>query len=161
MKNSIYLLSILALSVLVSCGEKKKPAKLSTSGLTTGKHCYAATFEKDSASLTLDIDADGNLKGTLTVNYYNADTVAKRRESTDGAFGGAFRGDTLLADYSFTSGKNKDAKYFNPIALLHKGDTLIMGHGQMYFYLGRTYFDPKVPIVYHNSRFRFLHVGCK
>lgn len=111
--------------------------------------------------MTVDIDTDGRIKGRLSVKYFNPDSVAKARQPTDGEFGGQFKGDTLLADYNFTSGKNKDAKYFNPIALLHKGDTLIMGHGAMYYYLGRTYFDPKTPIIYSNSRFRFLPVDCK
>jgi hypothetical protein len=162
MKKLIYPIVFAILVAVVSCGNKdKKVAKLSTSGLKTGKHCYLATFEKDSARLTVDIDADGRLKGILKVDYYNTDTLSKTRQSTDGEFGGQFKGDTLLADYAFSTGKNKDAKYFNPIALLHKGDTLIMGRGAMYYYLGRTYFDPKTPIDYSRSRFKFAPVDCK
>lgn len=162
MKKLMCLFAIVSVFLIVNCNQNKKPvAKLSTSGLKTGKHCYAAIFDKDSASLTVEVDAGGRIKGQLSVKYFNPDTISKKRQSTDGAFGGEFRGDTLFADYSFTSGKNKDAKYFNPIALLHKGDTLIMGHGIMYYYLGRTYFDPKTPIDYNNSRFRFMPVNCK
>jgi hypothetical protein len=162
MKKLIYPVVFTILVAFFSCNQKKPIAKRhSTSNLKSGVHCYLATFEKDSARITIDIDADGNMKGTLSVKYFNPDTVAKFRQPTDGEFGGEFRGDTLLADYSFTTGKNKDAKYFNPIALLHKGDTLIMGHAPMYYYLGRTYFDPKIPIIYANSKFRFLPVECK
>lgn len=98
----------------------------------------------------------GQIKGQLNISY-NADTVASH-QPTSGEITGEFKGDTLFADYYFTSGKEQ---YINPIALLLKKDTLIMGHGKIYYYLGRTYFDNKTPISFNNSRFRFMPSGCR
>ncbi|MES2278223.1 MAG: hypothetical protein V4592_19490 [Bacteroidota bacterium] len=162
MKNLQYFLSLAGLALLFSCNQVQKTSiKINTSNLKPGKHCYIALFEKDSASLTFEIAANGKIKGELAINYHNADTVAAARQPTAGNFVGEFKGDTLFADYHFTSGKNGREQYINPIALLHKGDTLIMGKGRIYSYLGRTYFDDKTPIEFYKSRFRFVPVDCK
>lgn len=130
--------------------------------LTEGKHCYVAFFEKDTALLSFDIDKFGKIKGQLNVYYQKADSAVASRENTAGELlKGEFRGDTLFADYSFTSGKSGKEKYSNPVALLHKGDTLLMGKGRIYEYLGRTYFDPKSPIDFSKSRFSFTPAECK
>lgn len=148
---------------LFSC--KAKPATTNIDSLTNhlkpGKHCYIATFEKDTAHLTLNITDQGQIRGEMAVDYHKDDTIAAKREPTDGKINGTFRGDTLMADYYFTSGKTDPTKYINPVALLHKGDTLIMGYGRIYSYLGRTYFDPQTPITFTRSKFRFLPVECK
>lgn len=127
--------------------------------LTEGKHCYVALFEKDTALLSFDIDKYGHIKGQLNVYYKKADSAVASRENTAGdLLKGEFRGDTLFADYNFTSGKER---YTNPVAMLHKGDTLVMGKGRIYEYLGRTYFDPKSPIDFSKSRFSFVPAECK
>jgi hypothetical protein len=150
---------------LFGCNHSRQKAVKNTDSimghLKPGRHCYIALFEKDSASLNFDIDANGKIKGELYINYYNADSVPLKRQPTAGNLIGEFRGDTLLADYSFKSGVKGKNLYINPIALLHKGDTLIMGKGIIYYYLGRTYFDNRIPIAFNKSRFRFVPVNCK
>jgi hypothetical protein len=161
MKYSLYLLAFACFSMLFSCNQTQHSStKINTGNLKSGKHCYIAVFEGDSASLSFDIAANGKISGDLAINYHHTDTVLASRQPTTGTFTGEFRGDTLLADYHFTSGKNGKEQYINPIALLHKGDTLIMGKGRIYSYLGRTYFDDKTPIEFYKSRFRFAPVGC-
>ncbi|QKJ30101.1 hypothetical protein HQ865_10130 [Mucilaginibacter mali] len=162
MKTPIYTLAFVASIFLFSCGQGKKSNAINMGHLSEGKHCYVAALEGDSATLTFDIDKYGSIKGQLNINYQKADSAVASRENTAGdLIKGEFRGDTLFADYSFKSGKTGKEKYANPVALLHKGDTLVMGRGRIYEYLGRTYFDPKTPIDFSKSKFRFMPVECK
>lgn len=152
-----YLSVITGLALLIGCSQKKNNGVVNLSGLKPGKHLYRAMFQKDSAALALNIAAGGRVTGDLTIRFTKGgDTV----EINKGDITGEFRGDTLFADYNFTSGKYKTI-YSNPIALLHKGDTLIMGSGRMMTYLGRTYFDPATPINFKKSKFRFIPMDEK
>jgi hypothetical protein len=149
-----YLFAIAGLALFFSCTQNKKTGTVNLSGLKPGKHLYRAMFQKDSASLNLNIAAGGRVTGDLMIRFTKpGDTI----EINKGDIAGEFRGDTLFADYNFTSGKYKTI-YSNPIALLHKGDTLIMGKGRMITYLGRTYLDPQTPINFMKSKFRFVPV---
>lgn len=163
MKKVLLLFTVAGLTVILSCSNNPKN-KHSVTNISTpikyGKYCYVALFEKDSASLTFTLTKTGQVKGQLNINYYNKDSVSAERQPTTGEFTGEFKGDTLFADYSFTSGTNGQDKYINPIALLYKNDTLIMGKGKIYSYLGRTYFDDKTPISFQKSRFRFIPSNC-
>jgi hypothetical protein len=162
MKRYTFLIALISL-IIFSCSYPKQEKVVShiPDHFKPGNYCYKALFEKDSASLFFTITADHEIKGQLNVNYHDTSAASPGHQPTAGNFTGTFRGDTLYADYYFTSGANKDARYVNPIALLLKGDTLIMGHGRIYYYLGRTYFDDKTPIDYIKSRFRFVPAGCK
>lgn len=166
MKNLFRLITAAGLLLFFSCKYPQQKPATNTNSKTTitrhlkpGKHCYVALFEKDSANLTFNITATGKISGELNINYDNPDTVT--HQPTSGKISGEFRGDTLFADYFFTSGVNGKTNYINPIALLFKNDTLIMGHGKIYDYLGRTYFDDKTPISFANSRFSFTPANCK
>jgi hypothetical protein len=166
MKLLPYLAAITLIAALFGCNSntKKQPASIDslTNHLKPGKHCYLATFEKDTATLVLDITATGKIAGLLNIKYNNPDSVTVARQSTSGNIMMAeFKGDTLRADYSFISGPKGATKYNNPIALLHKGDSLIMGYGRVYEYLGRNYFDPATPIGFTKSKFRFAPAQCK
>lgn len=166
MKNLLLFLALVCSALLLGCSYPQGNSTTSSGNVTTitrhlkpGKHCYMALFEKDSASLTFTITAAGKINGQLNINY-NTDTLTTR-QPTAGTITGEFKGDTLFADYYFTSGANGKEKYINPIALLFKNDTLVMGHGKIYYYLGRTYFDDKTPIDFNKSRFRFVPTNCR
>jgi len=164
MKSLLFVFITAGFALLSGCNSSSKspnnPPAIAKH-LKYGKHCYKALFEKDSASLTFTFTQTNQVTGELYINYYNKDTVSIQRQPTMGEFTGEFKGDTLFADYSFTSGANGKDKYINPIALLYKNDTLIMGSGKIYSYLGRTYFDDKTPINFEKSRFRFTLSDCK
>ena len=162
MKKLIHPVVYAVLVALISCDQRpKQPEKINTGNLRPGKHYYMAIFEKDSARLTVNVAATGRITGTLLIKYTNTDTVTLKRQPTDGTFVGEFKGDTLRADYTFNSGPKGKTLYTNPIALLHKGDSMVMGHGRIYDYLGRTYFDDRTPIIYTKSRFTFLPADRK
>lgn len=167
MKPIIYLSALMLVANLLSCNNTSKKQSTAdidslTNHLKPGKHCYLAISAKDTASLVLDITETGKISGKLDIKYNNADTVTTTRESTSGELQmAAFKGDTLRADYSFISGPKGKTTYNNPVALLHKGDSLIMGYGRLYTYLGRNYFDPATPIGFAKSKFRFAPAECK
>ena len=126
-----------------------------------GRYCYLALFEKDSAMLSFAVDAYGSVAGKLCIKYGKIKPKALEHEINSGNITGGFKDDTLIADWVFTSGHNRDILYQNPVAIMHKGDSLIMGSGRIMSYLGRNYFDEKAPIDFARSRFRFKPINCK
>lgn len=163
MRHFTHLLAIAGLAVLFSCNHGKQANKVNIPGnLKPGKYCYTALFEKDSASLNMVINKYGSVTGHLYIGYGEIKPGATEREINMGDISkGEFKGDTLFADYTFTSGTKFKNIYTNPIALLHKGDSLILGSGRVMNYLGRAYFDPQTPIDFQKSRFRFKRADCK
>lgn len=99
--------------------------------------------------------ASGRITGDLKIRFTKADDSV---EVNTGTIIGEFRGDTLFADYNFKSVSRYKNEYVNPVALLHKGDTLIMGSGRIMTYLGRNYLDPQTPINFKKAKFKFLPV---
>jgi hypothetical protein len=125
------------------------------------KQCFVARFEKDSASLTLNTASNGKVTGLLYIKYHEIKPMELENELNVGNIEGKFKGDTLFADYTFTSGTLNRTRYTNPIALLRKGDTLIIGAGVINSYMGKSYFDRKRPLDFKRSRFHFKPVICK
>lgn len=76
-----------------------------------------------------------------------------------GKIAGEFRGDTLFVDYSFISGTDK-ATYKNPMALLKRGNELILGNGKIETYLGASSFVKGQPIDFDNVKYKFTVVDC-
>ncbi|WP_157273839.1 hypothetical protein [Pedobacter sp. BAL39] len=108
---------------------------------------YTAIKNLDTARLSVDI-VPSTFKGVLQINY---DQTYK----DSGDVQGIVKGDTLIGDYSYKHYKLKLWKR-KPIALLKKGDTLMMGEGIIKNTFGRIYFDQTVPISYSSSSFVFV-----
>ncbi len=168
MKNLNYFLASIALVSLLGCNQPKRNQETNadsvactTSGLKSVKQCYMARFEKDSASLNLNTASNGKVTGRLYIKYHEIEPLALESELNIGEIKGEFKGDTLFADYTFTSGNLNKTQYTNPMAFLRKGDTLIIGVGVIISYLGRSYFDKKRSIDFKRSRFHLKPVDCK
>ncbi|MES2267492.1 MAG: hypothetical protein V4520_12075 [Bacteroidota bacterium] len=168
MKNSLYFISAFVWAFLLSCNQGKKEKAIYIDSVTRlsghprpDQQCFVALFEKDSANLRLNNAPDGKVTGQLYIKYHEIKEVAFESELNIGKIAGKFKGDTLFANYTFTSGTQNKTVYTNPIALLCKGDTLILGSGVIITYLGRSYFDKKTPLDFQKSRFRFKPVNCK
>ena len=125
------------------------------------KMCFVALFEKDSASLTLHNAPRGKVTGKLYIRYDEVKEMALESDLNIGTIEGKFKGDTLFADYRFTSGTMNKTIYSNPVALLFKGDTLILGAGTIVNYMGQSLFDRKKPLDFSKSKFHFKPVNCK
>lgn len=151
-KLSLFCL-LLACIGLVSCKkEEKQKAKLE-SEIPISVDCYQALYEKDTINLTINTLKDGKIAGKM---------IMKTTESpiNDGVIVGEFHGDTLFADYSFSNDKNDKETFKNPIAILKRGDSLILGNGKIEVYLGKSYFNKKTPIDFDNVKYKFIKVDC-
>ena len=63
---------------------------------TPKKECYQAVIEKDTITLTVDVNSVNEFKGELNNSYYEKD-------KSFGTLLGNVKGDTIFADYNFQS----------------------------------------------------------
>lgn len=116
------------------------------------RRCYLAVFEKDTAFLDLAQASRGSVTGTMVIRYHD-------KPANTGTLKGEFKGDTLFADYTFTTGEKKEV-FRNPLAFLRDGKQLILGVGTIETYLGRSYLSKKDPVSFEKGRFRFDPAAC-
>jgi hypothetical protein len=115
--------------------------------------CYIAIDRKDTARLSVQTNSAGKVQGNLVIHY-------EENPAHKGTFEGKFSGDTLFADYTFTTGDKKEVSR-NPLAFLKEGNKLILGVGTIETYLGRSYLAKDKPIEFDKGRFRFDSTDCK
>ncbi|WP_407427469.1 hypothetical protein [Arcticibacter sp.] len=146
-------------SVLVyGCGSGND-SKQSNSGNQSAQdsvqssQCYIAIDGPDTAYLNLDSRANGKITGKLLIDF-------SEKPNNDGTFEGEFKGDTLYANYVFTTGENKTL-YKNPLAFLKDGSKLLLGVGEIESYLGKAYFKKGTVIDFDRGRFKFDTLDCK
>lgn len=163
MKNSIYLLAVIASSLIFSCNQPKygedKTAD-STSTATVNEQCYQALTEKDTADLKFVTAKDGKVTGDLVMKYGLKPNEVERVINT-GKVEGSFSGDTLYLNYLYRAGSLNKTLYQNPLALLKKDGKLIMGVGKIETSVGRSYFVKNQPIDFEKGRFKFDPTDCK
>ncbi|MFC1225898.1 hypothetical protein ACFE6N_19000 [Pedobacter sp. BG31] len=154
MKIKYPYLLILSLPVLMMCRhspENKNIEKLAQS--RPGWDCFMAIDGKDSAFLKISTSGKNGVSGHLSILYSN-------HKKNEGRFTGSYQGDTLFVTYRFRSGEPGNAVFTNPLALLKKGDSLVLGTGKIMKNLGRVYLDKKQGIDFKRGRFRFYSVSC-
>lgn len=139
---------------LQSCKNDQKPndAKVQAEK-PISVSCYQALYEKDTIELKMNTLKDGKISGNLIMKILDMPEKI-------GKISGEFRGDTLFVDYSFIQGTNEKKTFKNPLAILKRGDTLILGNGKIETYLGRSYFAKGSPIDFDSVKYKFLAVDC-
>lgn len=115
--------------------------------------CYIAIDGADTAYLNLDSRASGKITGKLLIDF-------SEKPKNDGTLEGEFKGDTLYANYTFTTGENKTV-YKNPLAFLKDGSKLHLGVGEIESYLGKSYFKKGTVIDFERGRFKFDTSECE
>lgn len=146
------LASLLFIASLTSaCNQEQPKIQSGKVAPIIAKVCYIAVDESDTVLLTIT-DKRKSIEGNLTFNYTNGITYK-------GTLKGLMHGDTLLADYNFTTGDGKWRR--NPLALLKRNGGLILGVGIMETAWGRNYFAKAQPIDYDKGRFIFKEVNCE
>lgn len=154
MKNFGLFCLLLVLFGFESC---KKTNEVDTNKLQAEKpistQCYQASFENDTINLEMSTLQNGKITGNMEMSFLN---MPKK----SGEIKGQFRGDTLFADYTFTQGANVERIFKNPIAILKRGDTLVLGNGKIETYLGASYFAKGQPIDFDKVKFKFNSVEC-
>lgn len=115
--------------------------------------CYKALYEKDTVQLKINASENGKITGDMVMKIFNMPEKV-------GKISGTFHGDTLFADYSFIERQNEKKTFKNPIALLKRGDELILGNGKIEVYLGVSYFAEGIPIDFDRVKYKFAKVDC-
>lgn len=151
-KISVFCLLLVCIGFVSCKKEEKQKAKLPAEK-PISVACYEALFEKDTIELRMNTLKSGKITGNMVMKIFNM-------PENVGEIIGEFHGDTLFADYSFVKGKNGKEIFKNPIAILKKGDELVLGNGKIETYLGASYFDKKTPIDFDRVKYKFKNVNC-
>ncbi|MWB96492.1 hypothetical protein GON26_19180 [Flavobacterium sp. GA093] len=158
MKNLFLPCLFLACISFQSCKKNENPDGAAATKTEADKYvkteCYKAIYENDTVELKLNTLKDGKIMGDMVMKI-------EFQSPKIGEVKGEFHGDTLVADYTFRQGTNKDRIYKNPIALLKRDNQLIFGNGSIVTSLGVSYFEKGKPIDYDKVRFKFDATDCK
>lgn len=143
-------LATCSLFVLLStaCNQSEPPG---TTKLKTVEKCFVSSYEQDTAVLNLKFTGR-KVEGEMQIRYADG-------KRYDGTLKGQAKSDTLILAYDFKI-NNIDKWYRNPVALLTRADSLIMGVGQINVVWGTGAFDKSVPIDYEHARFVFVKKDC-
>ena len=96
--------------------------------------CYLGVSGRDSVVLTVRKDDEGLVSGELSYLFYEKD-------KSRGTFDGRMKGDTLFADYTYSS-EGMESK--REIAFLQQGNTFTEGYGDATEIQGvMTFKDPR------------------
>lgn len=163
MRKFLYVIVFPLALYLGSCNQgKKSDSVVSADSLTTTVQCYTSVFEADTAHLKTMTDTSGKVSGELTISYGKQKIVSSGEMLVHiGEIAGSFKGDTLFVDYIYKNGKTGKETFKNPLALLRKDETLILGVGEIETYLGRSYFVKGKPIDFGIAKFKFQPVSCQ
>lgn len=157
MKNLGLFCLLLTCIGLESCKKDQNPNDGKATSVPAEKSvsvtCYKALYEKDTIELKMNTLKDGKITGNMEMKVFN-------RPKRVGEIAGEFHGDTLFVDYSFIQGTNENRTFKNPMAMLKRGDTLILGNGKIETYLGRSYFAKGTPIDFDSVKYKFSSVDC-
>lgn len=154
MKNLGLFCLLLACVGLQSCNKNQKDADAQVlAEKPVSVQCYKALYEKDTIELKINTLNGGKISGDMQMKFLDMPIKV-------GKIAGEFRGDTLFAAYTFIQGTNDKVTFKNPIALLKRGEDLILGDGKIETYLGASYFAKGKPIDFDNVKFKFTTVDC-
>lgn len=151
-RNLLYL--AFTVPFIFACNQSEKKADTAKKDSIINQTCYAASFDKDTATMIVKTLASGKITGSLLVKY-------GAKPENNGKIEGKFSGDTLLVDYRFNTGGDTTKAFTNPLAFLKKEGKLIMGVAQIETTLGKSYFVKGKPINYEAGKFTFEEVPCK
>lgn len=157
MKNLKVLCLLLTCIGLQSCKKNESPKDAETdkvqAEMPTSVACYMALYEKDTVDLKINTLKNGKIAGEMVMKILDMPKKV-------GKINGEFRGDTLFVDYTFFQGANEKKIFKNPMAMLKKGNELILGSGKIETYLGKSYFAKDTPIDFEKVKYKFTSVDC-
>lgn len=115
--------------------------------------CYKSMYENDTIELKINTLKSGKITGNMVMKIINTPKKV-------GKIAGEFRGDTLFVAYTFIQGANDKVTFKNPMALLKRGNELILGNGKIETTMGASYFVKGEPIDFDNVKYKFTIVEC-
>jgi hypothetical protein len=157
MKNLGLFCLLLTCIVLGSCKKNENPKDVEAIKAQAEKPisvaCYKALYENDTLELKINTLKDGKITGDMVMKILD-------KPKKTGKINGEFHGDTLFVDYTFFQGAYDKKIFKNPMAMLKKGNELILGSGKIETYLGRSYFAKDKPIDFEKVKYKFTTVDC-
>ncbi|WP_200979721.1 hypothetical protein [Echinicola sp. 20G] len=141
MKN--YLICLGIFLVMFGCGNSKQNQQDLESGVEVAnsgpsKQCYAYLHEGDTVRLEVERIEKEKVKGKLLYKLFEKD-------ENKGTFSGVLKGDTLLADYNFTSEGKESVR---EVAFLFKDNLVSEGYGPLREDSGKMIFASKDSLVF-------------
>ena len=152
MKNKTIFSSLFICLILLGCKDNKNEPKLVLDQTPISVDCYQAIYEKDTLDMKINNLKAGKVTGTLQMALAGSTKIGK--------VDGAFRGDTLFVNYTFTDSAVKNKNFKNPMAFLKKDNQLILGNGALESTMGATYFVNHKSIDFDQVRYKFNVVDC-
>jgi len=157
MKNLGLFCLLLACIGLESCDKKQSQKDVEATQALAEKpvstQCYTSLYEKDTVELKINTLKNGTISGNMVMKIIDMPVKT-------GKIAGEFRGDTLLVSYTFIQGTYNKVTYKNPMALLKRGNELILGNGKIETTMGASYFVKGEPIDFDNVKYKFNAVDC-
>jgi hypothetical protein len=157
MKNLGLFCLLLTCIGLQSCKKNENSKDIDTAKDLAEKpisvECYKALYENDTVELKINTLKDGKIAGDMVMKILD-------KPKKTGKITGEFHGDTLFVDYTFFQGAYDKKIFKNPMAMLKKGNELILGSGKIETYLGRSYFAKDKPIDFEKVKYKFTTVDC-
>ena len=144
MRNLFF--ATILISVFFSCKKEAesttvtpeiKPIEVSLS-----EACYIGIFNKDTVSVRLSFKDSLVVTGDLTYKLYEKD-------ENQGTLSGTIKGDTLIADYTFTS---EGVSSVRQVAFLRKDNILMEGFGEVIDTKGKMVFKDIQKLKFDNKR---------
>ena len=122
--RKIFFATIL-IGVFFSC-KKEAETTIVTDGekvieMPLSETCYIGVFNKDTVSIHLNLKENQVVAGNLSYNLFEKD-------KSQGTLFGTFKGDTLIADYTFNS---EGVSSVRQVAFLKKDTILMEGFGEV------------------------------
>lgn len=157
MKNRVLFYLLTVCIAFVGCKKEQNQKEIEATKKENEKimsvECYQALYEQDTVDLKINTLKNGKITGNMEMKLFGHPTKV-------GDIEGEFHGDTLMVDYSFAMVTNKTQKFKNPMAMLKKGEELILGSGKIETYLGRSFFAKDTPIDFEKVKYKFSKVEC-
>lgn len=141
--------------ILISCNNKAKVnSPISTSPPipeteTLGNQCFLSVVNKDTVEMELNINTNNEVNGKLAYSLY-------QKDKNEGTIVGNIKGDTLIADYTFTSEGKTSVR---EVIFLKKDARYIEATGTVLESNGKTVFTDKTKLKF-DSNIIFNEVEC-
>lgn len=126
--KKVFALTIMILAAMTAC-KKQDPVtgeitpsapKEATIVEPSGKQCYSYAGNNNFVDLSFNVNSHQEVNGTLSYNY-------SEKDKNDGILVGNMKGDTLIAEYTFTS---EGVSSVREVAFLNRDATFIEGYGE-------------------------------
>lgn len=157
MKNISLVLLLIGCISFESCKKDQsqkdaKSAKIKPD-VIVNTECYKALYDNDTIDLKINTLESGKVSGDMVMKI-------DKMPNKIGEIAGDYHGDTLFVSYTFIESTNDKITFKNPMALLKKGNELILGNGEMETTMGATYFVKGKPIDFEKVKYKFSTVDC-